>query len=87
MATLPTYTFQLVGALKGKTVDLGPNKEYKFKDGKMTIQCSHEDLKCHANVLKRYYSAKLVKEAPAAEDPGSEDPGSEDQKNTGKSKK
>lgn len=53
--------FKLVGPNKGKTIVLGPKKQYPFVDGICEFECKIEDAAKHAHQLVKFYSAKRVK--------------------------
>lgn len=71
MAETKKVVFKTTGPHAGKTVRLGANQQYPFVDGKCELECTEDDAKKHAHVLKKYYGVVRIK--PKGAEPTVED--------------
>lgn len=76
MSNFLRLTFILIGAYFGRTITLGSNKQYPFKNGQLTLEGSAEDLALHTRMLERNWQAypqghptlvKFIKDREAAQ--------------------
>lgn len=67
-ATTLKMKFVLVGAHAGKTINLGQDGRYAFKDGVLEMEDGADIVLGVANVLKQFYSAYPASEAKEAQD-------------------
>lgn len=67
MSTTLKMKFVLIGVNAGKSVNLGQDGRYAFKDGELEVEGNAESVLGVKNVLKQFYSAVPAEEAKEAQ--------------------